>query len=155
MPAPSALLTPSATHLEGSPNAAIGPVSGVIMPIRMVLLAARDDWNIHGDAMALAPPAAISLTTLRRCGSTLSLRLFFTPHFIVIITLPVSGDPCLLAMGLVPLKSHHRRPMPPRLLACREDFDPRRPAYGPGRLAATRCPPRGHFATPPEKDNRP
>ena len=43
MPSPRNLLTPSATHFEGSPNAAIGPVSGVIMPILMILLAARDD----------------------------------------------------------------------------------------------------------------
>jgi hypothetical protein len=48
----------------------------------MVLPAARDDWNIQGDAMALAPPAAMSLTTLRRWLSTLSLRFAFTPHFI-------------------------------------------------------------------------
>jgi hypothetical protein len=43
MPSPSALLTPSATHFDGSPNAAIGPVSGVIWPILMTLVAARDD----------------------------------------------------------------------------------------------------------------
>src|SRR5580698_1546609 len=43
MPSPKTLLTPAATHFEGSPNAAIGPVSGVIMPILMVLAAARED----------------------------------------------------------------------------------------------------------------
>ena len=82
IPSAKALRTPAATHCDGSPNAAIGPVSGVTMPILMVLPAARDDWNIQGDAMALAPPAAMSLTTLRRWLSTLSLRFAFTPHFI-------------------------------------------------------------------------
>ena len=43
MPSPRNLLTSSATHFDGSPNAAIGPVSGVIMPILMVRAAARDD----------------------------------------------------------------------------------------------------------------
>src|ERR1700683_4158330 len=43
MPSPRNLLISSATHFEGSPNGAIGPVSGVICPILMVLAAARDD----------------------------------------------------------------------------------------------------------------
>ena len=43
MPSASCLRTPAATHCDGSPKAAIGPVSGVTMPILMVLLAARDD----------------------------------------------------------------------------------------------------------------
>src|ERR1700728_5514709 len=70
MPSPSALLTPSATHFEGSPNAAIGPVSGVIMPILMGRPAARPVWNIHGDAMAVAAPAVASFSSLRRFPST-------------------------------------------------------------------------------------
>src|ERR1700733_13646940 len=90
MPSPRALLTPSATHFDGSPNPAIGPVSGVIMPILMVLLAARDDWNAHGDATAVAPPAAASLRILRRCWSTLP-SCFFSPHLIFIVPSLVQG----------------------------------------------------------------
>ena len=79
------LATPAATHFDGSPKAAIGPVSGVTMPILTTLLAARDDWNVHGDAMALTPPAAANLRMLRLCLSTFSPRLTpFTPHFVFI-----------------------------------------------------------------------
>src|SRR5690242_6391616 len=70
MPSPSALRTPARTNWSASPNAAIGPVSGLTMPIFTARGAARDDWNIHGEAIALAPAAAVSLRRLRRCGST-------------------------------------------------------------------------------------
>src|SRR5438128_374179 len=69
MPLASTLRASPSTHWSASPNAAMGPVCGLTMPILTVRPAARPGLaNSVGAASALAVPAPRALMTLRRDG---------------------------------------------------------------------------------------
>ena len=117
MPSPKNLVTSSATHFEGSPNAAIGPVSGVICPILIVFGAARDDWKVHGDVTRPAPPAAAIFKSLRRWLLNLATPPDFDPPSAVIVRSSLfAGSYLFWPVGFGPQKSDNGRQPHARLL---------------------------------------